>query len=117
MSERPTKPISTWDLFKNHRGIVTELICSEATNDRGSLCILGAGPCYGIDLGLLLSKFDRITLVDLDTATLRAGVSAQQVNNSSRLRLIGGLDLAKNQLRLEQYSRQPSREGLQRLLE
>jgi hypothetical protein len=55
------------------------LICQEATERPSSLCVLGAGNCNDLDLVESLTHFDRVELVDLDSAALRAGVERQAV--------------------------------------
>jgi hypothetical protein len=114
---RQSESLSHWDLSESHRGIVTELVCSEAPPHDGRLCILGAGQCNEIDLGLLLEKFSRITLVDLDPASLQAGVAQQKLAGDPRVELIGGIDLADNKRLLERHSREPSQELFANILQ
>ncbi len=108
MKDQQSQPLSEWELSINHRGIVTELICSEAPQENGSLLILGAGECNDIEIGLLLDKYAEITLMDIDSASLRAGVSRQNVNLDPRVVPIGGVDLAQSTRLLERYAREPS---------
>jgi len=70
--------ISHFDAFRAHRQHTTSLLTAHSDPER-SLCVLGAGNAYDLELELLLEGFATVHLVDLDAdalATVRARVPA-----------------------------------------
>jgi hypothetical protein len=57
------------------------------------LCVLGAGNCNDIDLPALSDAFAEVHLVDIDAPALEAAVRRQEVPDSARIHLHGGVDL------------------------
>src|SRR5690606_31235846 len=56
-----------FDAFRGHRERLTAMLASATTPWREeTLCILGAGNCYDIDLQALLRAYASVHLVDLD---------------------------------------------------
>ena len=91
-----------WDVFAPHRAMVTALledqhdrVLGEADTPSGTLCLLGAGNANDADLSMLLRKFRKIELVDVDKAALERGVARQlqRASQRARLKIHGGVDL------------------------
>lgn len=103
-----------WDHFAAHRRIVTEMLVPGLLAVGGRLCVPGAGNCNDLDLPHLLSVFDRITLVDIDTVALDAAVRRQNVAGHDRLVLHGGVDLTGVSARMGNWpSRPPTAEQVE----
>jgi hypothetical protein len=86
---------NSWDLFAEHRRIVTAHLV-RVGDETGSkkLCLLGAGNLNDIDLTQLATKFSAIDLLDWDEAAMRDGLARQGVAGDRRFSLCGGVDLA-----------------------
>lgn len=78
--------------FESHRRKLTELLLSRG--DTGSLCVLGAGNCFDLDLEALCQHFDEIHLVDLDRQALERGAQRVAPELRERLRLHAPVDLS-----------------------
>jgi hypothetical protein len=77
-----------------HRARVTRLIV-DARGDAGrSLCILGAGNGNDIELSGLLSQFERVALVDLDSHALQRAIERMPSAARHRVESFGGIDLS-----------------------
>jgi len=74
--------LTPWLAYAGHRDIVTRLISSRAAE---SLCVLGAGQCYDLDLVKLKDHFDRITLVDVAPDEMRRGLAHQGLLDSQTI--------------------------------
>lgn len=83
-----------WQLYQPHREKVTELLLQGCGAPARRLCVLGAGNCNDLDLSRLASSFGRIHLVDLDRASLVAGLAAQQLRDASSVVLHGDIDVS-----------------------
>ncbi|MDG2381968.1 MAG: hypothetical protein P8N76_09860 [Pirellulaceae bacterium] len=76
-----------WARFAGHRAEVTRRIEAAATDQKASLCLLGAGNANDIDLQTLIRQYSRIELVDLDSTALQGGVQRQDLSPSRQLTL------------------------------
>lgn len=56
--------------FQGHRQRTTQLILESASESARSLCVLGAGNAYDLELERLLARFQRVHLVDIDAEAL-----------------------------------------------
>jgi hypothetical protein len=83
----------SWDVFRPHRARVTELLIGVMKHGHGRLCVLGAGNCNDLDLGLLLEAYREVHLVDLDTEALAGGVRRQAARGSPTVHTHGGVDV------------------------
>ena len=97
---------SSWELFQHHRGIVTNLLLEEAVNPPCSLCVLGAGHCNDINLAKLLEKYEKITLADIDLASLQHGIQQQLPSGHERIEFAHA-DLSNQYQLLEQIEASP----------
>lgn len=80
-------------LYAPHRAAVASAIAGTASRGDRRLAVLGAGPCLDLDLRALLGRFDELTLVDLDAATLQRGVALQLPDRPPGLVLRGDVDV------------------------
>jgi hypothetical protein len=82
--------------FADHRVEVTQRIVQLSRNPADRLCLLGAGNCNDVDLAALLKHFHEITLVDLDTDAVWAGVERQLHSSDlrSRIRVAESMDIS-----------------------
>jgi hypothetical protein len=78
--------------FEGHRRKLTELLLSRG--DSGSLCVLGAGNCFDLDVEALCQRFDVIHLVDLDRQALERRTRRLAPTERQRLRLHAPVDLS-----------------------
>ena len=83
--------LDPWVSYRNHRDIVTKIICNADGHD--SVCILGAGPCFDLNLTTLLNTFKQLTLVDIEHDVVVKGVEAQQCQDRAEIELLTGIDL------------------------
>lgn len=58
--------VAHFETFREHRRRTTRLIEAAATGGRETLCVLGAGNAYDLELEQLLTTFGRVHLVDID---------------------------------------------------
>jgi hypothetical protein len=81
-----TSALSHFEAFRGHREQTTRLLLAEATRAEETLCVLGAGNAYDLELEALLERFTEVHLVDIDAdAVARA---RERVSESRRGRLI-----------------------------
>ncbi|WP_175494592.1 hypothetical protein [Oribacterium sp. WCC10] len=52
---------------------------------KGTLAVLGAGPCNDLDINRLSEAFDHIDLIDIDTKSITAGLNRQNKAHDSRI--------------------------------
>ncbi|HYQ47350.1 MAG TPA: hypothetical protein VER11_35510 [Polyangiaceae bacterium] len=91
--------------FGVHRQRLTELALSAAPATEGSLCVLGAGNCFDLDLETLASRYRALHLVDIDAQALRGTFARQNPATRERLFLHGPLDLSGLLDRIDRWSR------------
>lgn len=85
----------SWDVSAGHRAMVTDLLreAGEELPSPRKLCVLGAGNCNDLDLGMLLDVYDELHLVDLDADSLAAGIDRQAPAARKRIRSHGRMDV------------------------
>src|SRR5436190_4060331 len=91
--------------FSGHRQRLTELALSAAPQQGGTLCVLGAGNCFDLDLDALARCYHALHLVDLDADALAGAFARQAPETRARLVLHGGLDLSGFLDRIDRWSR------------
>jgi hypothetical protein len=94
-----------WELFTGHRAHLTAAIAGLA--DGGVLCLLGAGNCNDVDLGVLAQRFSEIHLVDIDPAGLDRARQRQAPEVRRRLVAHGGVDLTGVLGRIDRWKARP----------
>lgn len=65
-----TSAIAYFEAFRSHREHTTHLIDAAASGDDQTLCVLGAGNAYDLELERLLARFSSVHLVDIDAEAL-----------------------------------------------
>jgi len=90
--------------FSEHRQRLSELALSAAPAEQGTLCVLGAGNCYDLDLAALASRFRAVHLVDIDAEALERAHARQDPTTKDRLVLHGSLDLSGFLDRLDRWA-------------
>lgn len=114
----PPDASGDWDLFKDHRDIVTSMVIASVKRNEGDLCVLGAGACNDLDLQPLIEHFNQVVLVDTDLASMQRGMEQQGVLPDERfVRLQHGVDLAGIKEQLDVYARFPTPELMGQLKE
>lgn len=84
--DRNAKSRLSWIDFEGHRKAVTAHITKgNMPSAQQSLCVLGAGNCNDIDLGVLIERFEVVHLVDLDVESIVRGVKAQNLATEDRI--------------------------------
>jgi hypothetical protein len=86
---------AAWEPSAAHRGQVTQML-REAARDLPAprrLCVLGAGNCNDLALGMLLESYDELHLVDLDADALADGVARQAPTAVKRIKTHGRMDV------------------------
>lgn len=105
-----------WELFKNHREIITSMILASVKRKQGDICLLGPGSCNSIDVNQLVDQFNRVVLVDSDLNSLQRGLSQQGVLLDERyIELVGGVELTGIKEQLDVYARFPTPELMQQM--
>ncbi|MES1178989.1 MAG: hypothetical protein ABUL62_32030 [Myxococcales bacterium] len=81
--------------FGEHRRRLTAAALDAAgARPAPSLCVLGAGNCFDLDLDALASRFGAIHLIDLDASALERAFERQSSATRSRLVLHAPIDLS-----------------------
>ena len=91
--------------FQAHRQRLTALTLSAAPAADATLCVLGAGNCFDLDLDALASRYREVHLVDLDAAALERTFARQEVATRGRLVLHAPVDLSGLLDRIDRWSR------------
>jgi len=91
--------------FSEHRRRLSQLALSAAPDTEGTLCVLGAGNCYDLDLAALASRYRAVHLVDIDAEALTRAFARQDQATKDRLVLHGSLDLSGFLDRIDRWSR------------
>jgi hypothetical protein len=95
LKRRNANTREAWEPSANHRAQVTQLL-RDAARDLPAprrLCVLGAGNCNDLALGMLLDSYDEVHLVDLDADSLAAGVARQAPAAVNRIKSHGRMDV------------------------
>lgn len=91
--------LDRWTIYENHREIVSSIITKFTPPHGNSLCVLGAGICFDLNLPKLLRDFTDVTLLDLSHQSLEDGIQHQQQINkldktkAERIKLVGDCDI------------------------
>lgn len=97
---------SLFDSYLEHRTQTTRLALESAKPGVSStLCVLGAGNCFDLDLEQLAARFDEIHLVDVDRSALEGAVARQNAEVQARLVIHSPLDLSGLLDKLERWAR------------
>ncbi|HYQ00249.1 MAG TPA: hypothetical protein VER96_16345 [Polyangiaceae bacterium] len=91
--------------FSGHRQCLTELALSAALASEGTLCVLGAGNCFDLDLAALARRYRAVHLVDIDAEALERAFTHQDPVTQERLVLHGSVDLSGFLDRIDRWSR------------
>lgn len=91
--------------YAGHREAVMRQLLEEAGDGQRSLCLLGAGNCYDVDLERLVAHFARVHLVDLDSSAVERAVSHLASELSERVITHAPVDLTGMLARLPAWSR------------
>jgi len=81
--------------FSEHRQRLTDLATAAApVHAQGTLCVLGAGNCFDLDLDALTGCYAAVHLVDLDGAALERAAARHEPTTRARLVLHAPVDLS-----------------------
>jgi hypothetical protein len=86
-----------WQRWTIHREHVMDLLARASSDERHSLCLLGAGHLNDVRLDALQARYGSITLVDIDVETVAAALARRVAANTQQchvceLDLTGVLD-------------------------
>ncbi|HKO53039.1 MAG TPA: hypothetical protein VJV79_35260 [Polyangiaceae bacterium] len=90
--------------FEGHRRCLTALALSAAPAAGGTLCVLGAGNCFDLDLDALVSRYQLVHLVDIDAEALERAFTRQEPATRERLVLHAPVDLSGLLDRIDRWS-------------
>ena len=94
------------ELYSGHREhLTTRILAGNDSSAELSLCILGAGNCYDIDLEKLTSAYQKVHLVDLDEEALLRAREGVPSALRSRIFCHAPLDLSGMLTRLERWKK------------
>ncbi|QEG39482.1 hypothetical protein [Roseimaritima ulvae] len=85
-----------WELFREHRFRITELLTQLAPQPAGRLAVLGAGNCNDLDLSALCQAYAEIELLDWDHHAVVEGVRRQGLQSCEQLRIDAARDLSQS---------------------
>jgi len=92
--------------FGEHRQRLTALtLAAAAAHPAPTLCVLGAGNCFDLDLGELASRYEAVHLVDIDARALESAFARQEPATRDRLVLHAPVDLSGLLDRIDRWSR------------
>jgi len=92
--------------FAEHRNRLTRVALEAATTlEAPSLCVLGAGNCFDLDLNALAHCYSAIHLVDIDASALARASERQQTPTQKRLVLHAPADCSGLLNRIERWAR------------
>ena len=91
--------------FDEHRQRLTALALAAAPEPAGTLCVLGAGNCFDLDLDVLAARYEAVHLVDLDAGALERAFARQQPATRERLVLHAPVDLSGLLDRIDRWGR------------
>jgi len=84
-----------FESFAEHRRRLTALAEAAAPPlSAGTLCVLGAGNCFDLELGALARCYHTVHLVDVDAAALERALARQDPETRGRLVLHAPVDLS-----------------------
>jgi hypothetical protein len=92
--------------FSEHRQRLTALALAQASAAGDStLCVLGAGNCFDLDLAQLARCYGAIHLVDIDARALGGAIARQDPETRDRLVLHAPVDVSGLLDRIDRWSR------------
>lgn len=92
--------------FQHHREALTAQLSDAAPEGaQGSLCVLGAGNCYDLDLTALATRYSSLHLVDIDAAALARAAQSVDPATRAKFTLHAPVDLSGMYDRLERWAR------------
>ncbi|MEO8901559.1 MAG: hypothetical protein ABI488_07500 [Polyangiaceae bacterium] len=95
-----------YDSFAEHRRQLTALALEAGTTrSLPTLCVLGAGNCFDLDLHALAEQFVAIHLVDIDASAIERAVERQGPATRARLVCHAPVDLTGFLDRIDRWSR------------
>jgi len=87
--------LDLYEAFDTHRRRLTAFALAAApAGEKGSLCVLGAGNCFDLDLVALVARYDQVHLVDIDAMALQRAVARQPAPVQTRLVCHAPVDLS-----------------------
>ncbi len=94
------------DLYAGHREQLTRQMLDHAGADSArSLCVLGAGNCYDLDLASVSAAYREVHLVDLDESALAEAMESADPAVRARVVCHAPVDLSGMLGKLERYQR------------
>jgi len=95
-----------FESFGEHRRRLTQLLLAAAPSHAPrTLCVLGAGNCFDLDLDALAGCYDALQLVDIDARALEGAFTRQAPTTRERLVLHASVDLSGLLERIERWAR------------
>jgi hypothetical protein len=92
--------------FAGHRERLTALVAGAApASGAGTLCVLGAGNVFDLDLEILTQTYGEICLVDIDPAAVAGAIGRQTPEVRAKLRAVAPVDLSGLMDRIERWAR------------
>ncbi|HYP75213.1 MAG TPA: hypothetical protein VER12_04645 [Polyangiaceae bacterium] len=92
--------------FTEHRRRLTALTLAAAAGpSERTLCVLGAGNCFDLDLVALAERYSSVHLVDIDAQALERTFARQDRTTQDRLVLHAALDLSGLLDKIDRWSR------------
>ncbi len=92
--------------FAHHRAQLTaHAIALAPLGGHGSLCVLGAGNCFDLDLRSLASHFAQIHLVDIDPQALARAIEQLEASVKEKVTTHAPVDLSGLYDRIERWAR------------
>lgn len=96
-----------WELYAEHRRILTAHVAALAGDVPARLCVLGAGNGNDLDVEELATRYAGLDLVDVDGAALTRSAARVSPDVRARLALHGGIDLGAFAEDLARWRRRP----------
>lgn len=97
--------VDQFGAFAGHRERTSRLLAARPARGDETLCVLGAGNAYDLDLDLLVERFTEVHLVDLDAEALARARDRTPAGRSSRLFTHAPVDLSGLFHDLERFRR------------
>ncbi len=92
-----------YEQFASHRKHQTDFILRTAEEAGGSLCVLGAGNCFDLDLARVTESFAEVHLVDIDPHAIKKAKERLEDSASENVTLHAPLDASGANDRLEAW--------------
>lgn len=95
--------LSLFELFESHRQSQTDFILSSRQEPGGSLCVLGAGNCFDLDLPRVTQFFDAVHLVDIDPVAVKKARERLPSADAAKVHLHAPVDVSGANDKLEAW--------------